>query len=142
MKFPYKKFVAQSRPGGPTSVVSRPVLPVHLGFGTHRVACEALVDSGADYSIFHAQIGEVIGLEIRKGQRMLFAGVAGVTQEGFRHSVRLGVGKWRLPCEIVFAYGLKIPYGILGQAELFKSFVIVFDREAGWIDLKPRRAAP
>ena len=142
MKFPYKKFVAQSRPGGSTSVVARPVIPVHLASGTSRVACEALVDSGADYSIFHAQIGEAIGMEIRKGRRMLFAGVAGVTQEGFRHSVRLGVGKWRLPCDVVFAYGLKIPYGILGQAELFESFVVVFDREAGWLDLRPRRSAP
>ena len=38
----------------------------------------------------------------------------------------------------LFAYGLKIPYGILGQAELFEWFVIVFDREAGWLNLKPR----
>ncbi len=60
MKFPYKQFVVQSRPRGPTAIVSRPVLPVHVEF-KQRVAYEALVDSGADYSIFHAQIGETIG---------------------------------------------------------------------------------
>lgn len=137
MKFPYKKFVVQSRPGGPASVVTRPVMPIHVA-SQQRVAYEALVDSGADYSIFHAQIGEAIGLEVRKGQRVIFAGVGGVAQEGFRHPVKLEVGKWRLPCSVVFAYGLKIPYGILGQAELFDWFVVVFDRQAGWFDLRPR----
>ena len=137
MKFRYKKFVVQSRPSGPASVVARPVIPIHLT-SKQRVAYEALVDSGADYSFFHAEIGEAIGLDVRKGQRVVFAGVGGVPQEGFRHPVKLEVGKWRLPCNVVFAYGLKIPYGILGQAELFEWFVIVFDREAGWLNLKPR----
>ena len=138
MKFPYKKFAVQSRPAGPASIVSRPVIPVHLQCGVRRVACEALVDSGADYSIFHAQIGEAMGMEVRRGRRVLFAGVAGITQEGFRHSVKLEVGRWRFPCDMVFAYELKIPYGILGQAELFQWCVIVFDREAGWVELKSR----
>lgn len=137
MKFPHKKFVVQSRPSGPASVVTRPVIPIHMA-AQQRVAYEALVDSGADYSIFHAEIGEAIGLEMQKGHRVIFAGVSGVAQEGFRHSVKVEVGKWRLPCSAVFAYGLKIPYGILGQAELFDWFVVVFDREAGWLDLKPR----
>ncbi|MDP3722385.1 MAG: aspartyl protease family protein [Candidatus Omnitrophota bacterium] len=82
MKLPYKKFVVQSRPSGPASVVTRPVIPIHVA-SQQRVAYEALVDSGADYSIFHAQIGEAIGLEVRKGQRVLFAGVGGVARKGF-----------------------------------------------------------
>ncbi len=137
MKFPYKKFVVQSRPNSPASAVVRPVIPVHVT-SKQRVAYEALVDSGADYSIFHAEIGEAIGLEARKGRRTIFAGVSGVAQEGFRHSVTIEVGTWRLPCSVVFAYGLKIPYGILGQAEWFDWFVVTFDRGAGWLDLKPR----
>ena len=95
MKFSYKKFAVQSRPAGPATVVVRPVIPIHIG-STHRVAYEALVDSGADYSIFHAPIGEAIGIDVRKGQRVMFA------------------------------------------AEVFEWFVVVFDREAGWLDLRPR----
>lgn len=121
----------------PPAIVTRPVLSIHVAF-KQRVAYEALMDSGADYSIFHAEIGEAIGLEVRKGHRIIFTGVSGAAQEGFRHPVKLEVGTWRLPCSVVFAYGLKIPYGILGQAELFDWFVVVFDREAGWLDLKPR----
>lgn len=66
--------------------------------------------------------------------------MAGVLQEGFRHHVSLEVGRWRFSCEIVFAYGLKIPYGIVGQTELFERLVVVFDRNAGWLELKPRRS--
>ena len=76
MKVPYKKFVVEPSPGGPSSNVGRHVIPVHLA-SKQRVAYEALVDSGADYSIFHAEIGEASGLQIRKGPRVVFSGVAG-----------------------------------------------------------------
>ena len=139
MKFPYKKFFVQSRPSAKNHTVSRPVIPIHLEFGTHRIAYEALVDSSADYSIFHAEIGEVIDLNVRKGRRIRFAGVSGISQEGFRHPVRLEVGNRTFQASVVFAYHIGIPYGILGQAELFKEFVVVFDRERGWLELKPHR---
>ena len=82
MKFPYKKFSVQPRPSGPASIVARPVIPIHVT-SKQRVAYEALVDSGADYSIFHAEVGEAIGLEVRKGHRVLFAGVSGATHVQF-----------------------------------------------------------
>ncbi len=138
MKFPYKKFIVQPRPGAKSHIVSRPVIPIHLSFGTHRIAYEALVDSGADYSIFHAEIGEAIGLNVRKGKSVRFAGVSGISQEGFRHPVQLQVRNREFQTIVVFAYHLGIPYGILGQAEVFKQFVVVFDRERGWLALRPR----
>ncbi|MBI4355729.1 MAG: retropepsin-like domain-containing protein [Candidatus Omnitrophica bacterium] len=109
-----------------------------MSVGQQRIAYEALVDSGADYSIFHAQIGEALGLDIRRGSRVTFAGVGGVAQEGFRHRIELDIQQQRFASHVVFAPGLKIPYGILGQEDLFERFVIVFDHKHGWLDLKPR----
>lgn len=140
MKFPYKKFFVQS-PGSSIHTVSRPVIPIHVHFGKFRIAYETLVDSGADYSVFHAEIGEAIGIGVKKGKRVHFAGVSGVSQKGFRHPIKLGLGKQIFDCSVVFAFGLGIPYGILGQSELFKQFVVVFDRESGWLKLRPRRTA-
>jgi len=64
-KLDYRRF-----PAGPTepfprrTSVVRPVVPIALINGSNRVRVFALIDSGADYCIFHAEIGEQIGLEI------------------------------------------------------------------------------
>lgn len=115
MKFAYKRFVVYPPSGDtlPRSVL-RPVIPVHIAFGRYRIAYEALLDSGADYLIFHAEIGEALPLPVQQGERIVFSGVAGVQQDGFRHAVQLKVGRRTLTCAVVFSYGLKIPYGILG----------------------------
>jgi hypothetical protein len=139
MKLPYKKFLVRSHPGGPSQIVTRPVIPIRIRYKTAHLAYETLVDSGADYSIFHAEIGETVGIKVRTGARISFSGVSGHTQTGFRHPVELELAGRAFSSDIVFAYGLGMPYGILGQAELFKRFIVVFDRESGWLDLKPRR---
>ena len=69
MKFRYKKF----------GNVLRPVIPIKVsssknpeGFGY-----EVLVDSGADLSIFHADIGEALGIDVKKGKPQEVFGVGG-----------------------------------------------------------------
>ena len=106
MKFPYKQFFVQS-PGSSIQTVSRPVIPIHLNHNQYRIAYEALVDSGADYSIFHAEIGEAIGVNVKNGKRVHFAGVSGVSQLGFRHPIKLELGKKKFGCSVVCnAYGV------------------------------------
>lgn len=138
MRFPYKKFHVSSRPGSRLVSVCRPVIPIHVCCGRLRVAYEALLDSGADFSIFHAEIGEAIGLDVRRGSPITFAGVGGATCRGFRHPVSLALGAWSGRCGVVFAYGLNMPYGILGQAEIFNRFHIAFSRRDGWVELRSR----
>lgn len=40
----------------------------------------------------------------------------------------------------VFSYGLKTPYGILGQEGFFDKFSVTFDRPRGEMILFPRRS--
>ncbi|MBI5400829.1 MAG: hypothetical protein HZB12_01805 [Candidatus Yonathbacteria bacterium] len=56
MKFRYAKY-------GQTL---RPVIPVKLRNGDNEIGYEVLVDSGADMCLFDAEIGEAIGIDIKK----------------------------------------------------------------------------
>ena len=60
----------------PQENVYKPWIDVCLGFRkTHKVLPQnvlALIDSGADYCIFHATIGEQLGLDITKGKELIF----------------------------------------------------------------------
>lgn len=62
MKFRYKKYA----PG-----VLRPVIPIEITFQNRSVPYEVLVDSGADFCIFDAAIGELLDIDIESGRKNL-----------------------------------------------------------------------
>ena len=59
MKFNYKKY---------SSSVLRPVIPIKLKNKDLEIGYEVLVDSGADFCVFDAQVGEAIGIDVKKGK--------------------------------------------------------------------------
>ena len=142
MKFPYEKF-----PGPPIRShpdrkgVLRPTIPVCLvnkqtGAETQYLA---LIDSGADYCICHASIGEVIGLDIRSGRVMDYWGIGGIKQQAYFHDIVLSVGGWKFDCYVGFSYdfdGGQMPYGVLGQDGFFDKFKVVLDRRKLEIEIK------
>ena len=83
-KLDYRKFPAQpTEPFPRRTSVSRPVVPIALINGSQRIRNLALIDSGADYCIFHAEIGEQIGIDIDSGKRLSFFGTGGQEQSAF-----------------------------------------------------------
>ena len=47
--------------------ILRPVIPIEV-VGREAVPYEVLVDSGADISIFDAEIGDLTGIDVKTGQ--------------------------------------------------------------------------
>jgi hypothetical protein len=137
-KLDYRKFPAQpTEPFPRRTSVSRPVVPIALINGSQRVRYLALIDSGADYCIFHAEIGEQIGLEIESGKRLSFFGSSGQEQSAFFHEIKLEIGGHEFTCFAGFSHELQsLPYGILGQDGFFDSFKITFDYEREKIELQ------
>jgi hypothetical protein len=68
MKYHYKRY-------SPTTL--RPVVPIVLKNGNTRIGYEVLVDSGADLCIFDAEIGEALGIDVKKGKPKEVFGVGG-----------------------------------------------------------------
>jgi hypothetical protein len=83
MKFKYKQY-------GPG--ILRPVIPIEINYKSHSVPYEVLVDSGADACIFDAQIGELLGITIKNGEPRKVAGVTGVVETYYIHTVSIKVG--------------------------------------------------
>ena len=89
MRFPYKRFPLRPTPDSPRrGYVFRPVIPIRLHRGDQQVSFEALIDSGADFCIFHSSLGELIGLDILSGEEVIFQGVAGINQKAYFHPVQ------------------------------------------------------
>jgi hypothetical protein len=45
-------------------------VPVDLGYGGKRVRLDAKVDTGAEYCLFARGYGEILGIDIEKGERL------------------------------------------------------------------------
>lgn len=142
MKFPFERYPAHPIPTHPNrNSVLRPTIPVYLinkETGAD-IGYLALIDSGADYCIFHASIGETIGLNIQNGGKMEYVGVSGVKQAAYFHNVILSIGGWKFNTYIGFSYDfdkIEMPYGVLGQDGFFDKFKIVLDINKPEIELK------
>lgn len=80
MKFRYKKY-------GPN--ILRPVIPIEIIYRNKSVPYEVLIDSGADFCIFDAQIGEILGVPIEEGEKFEVAGITGEKEPIYFHHCKI-----------------------------------------------------
>ncbi|MFH1473170.1 MAG: aspartyl protease family protein [bacterium] len=133
MKFRYKKF----------GNILRPVIPIKVfsksnpeGFGY-----EVLVDSGADLCIFHAEIGEALGIKIKTGKPQEVFGVGGKVSLYYLHKISISVGGWAYNIDVGFmpnVSGNVMQYGLVGQKGFFDKYIVKFDLVKSEVELKER----
>lgn len=133
MKFRYKKF----------GVAVRPVIPIKLSSSKlpEGLWYEVLVDSGADICIFHADIGEALGIEVKKGKPQEVFGIGGKASVYYLHNVTISVGGWPHEIEAGFmpnVSGHVMQHGVVGQKGFFDKFTIKFDLLKSEIEIKAR----
>src|SRR3972149_11721517 len=75
MKFPYVKIPLPNRSDYFGSSIIKPIIPVKISFNGREVIYSALIDSGADFCIFDAQIGEYLGVDTKHGIKIGFGGI-------------------------------------------------------------------
>lgn len=141
MKFNYFKFPLKERSDFFGTSVLKPIIPVEVVVRDKSIRYNALIDSGADFCIFDGEIGEILGIDIRKGKLEKFSGIqsAGLS-EAFLHQVVLKVGGWSYKTVVGFSKDIsRMGYGILGQKGFFDIFTVKFDLQKEDVELKERK---
>jgi len=140
LKYDYVKLPSKPSEAFPRRLgVSRPIVPIQLINGQNKQRCYALIDSGADYCVFHASIGEVIGLTIESGKLDTFSGVAEQQQPltAYFHDIKIEVGGYEFDCWAGFSRDIaNLSCGCLGQFGFFSLFNVSFDYNKERIELK------
>jgi hypothetical protein len=136
MKFEYARY---RRAQGPD--IRRPIIPVLLrnpkSPRSLAIAHEALVDSGADFCVFSAELAELLDIDLAAGQEQFVGGVIA----GERRPVYFDP----IDIEIGYGHGLRLPiwagfmpdladagHGILGRHGFFSGLTFVKFRD--WQD--------
>lgn len=131
MKFRYKKYA----PG-----VLRPVIPIEVSYGSRSVPHEVLVDSGTDFCIFDAQIGELLGINIENGVPDQVGGITGTLETYYIHPIAIRVGGWSYNIKAGFLPNIaRLGYGVVGQRGFFDMFTVKFDLLKEEVELKERK---
>jgi hypothetical protein len=127
LKLPYRKYPNQY--GGFVYSANVPVniaLPQKNAPRSKRI--EAIIDSGATFCQFHADLGQAIGIEIEKGDVMESMGIAGPSQM-YMHDITLYIPGG--PVKIKAGFSRILPTaGLLGMNGFFEHFIVKFDPAA------------
>lgn len=141
MKFDYSKVTLPERSGFFGSSILKPIIDIRIASGERSLQYRALVDSGADFSIFHTEVGEALGLDITAGEKLTFGGVQKTeAAAAYLHKITLVIGGWKYATTVGFSEEISDDsYGILGQKGFFDIFVVKFDLIKESIELKERK---
>ena len=140
MRFKYRKFNLISPSDFFGKFILKPIIPIKISGSTTTLQYAALIDSGADFCIFDAQIGEYLGLNIKLGAQIQFGGIQDFGgAKAYLHKLNMEISGHDIRTDVGFSYDIsKDGYGILGQKGFFDIFVVKFDLKKEIVELKPR----
>ena len=120
MRFPY-----QQRHGK-----FLPIIPIKLkSVGGEWITFDAFVDSGASYSIFTAEIGEVLGLNVEDGKKIYVTVGDGSLITVYLHEIDVKIGKKTFKATVGFSKQLGIGFNIIGRKDIFERFKVCFNEK-------------
>lgn len=141
MIFRYSEFALEKPSKILGESVLRPIIPLKLSFNDLTIKYEALIDSGADFSVFEAELGEYLGLDIKSGLSESFKGVQGKESSiVYFHKVVVTVLDIELKTKIGFSYDIAgHAYGILGQKGFLDYFNVKLSYSNQLIEILPAK---
>jgi len=116
--------------------ISRPIIPVTLFGPQGKIIVDALIDSGADKSLFHVELAQEIGLNLKIKRSEFFGGIEGGRVKSFLSPIRLQIMGMDEIIEIMAGFtSARGVSAILGQEGFFDAFKIKFERRRNRIEI-------
>ena len=103
-----------------------PLIPITLIKENVEIDTDALIDSGANISVFREEIAECLEIVIEDGEEILLQGLGGRIV-GYIHELKVRVDDEEFPCKVVFSKELTVGVNILGREGFFEYFQVTFN---------------
>lgn len=137
MKFPYIRYRCDPSDLYPRDSVLLPHVPIKL-IKDELVTAEmnALVDSGADLSLFNYDVAAFFGMDPESGIPHNIAGLGGICMTYVHDGFAIEVGGFRFPLRIAFSKDAPRMFGILGREGFFGRYKVIVDENKHTVELK------
>jgi len=138
MIFDYVKQPSQIHPSHPW--IPRPIIPVRLFHKAVDLDVYALIDSGADASLFDAQVAQDLLIDLEAGRKQTLYGVSGHPIEVYFHKIKLQIIGSKESIELEVGFTDATAYtALLGQVDFFMHYQITFERAKERIKITPAK---
>ena len=118
MRYPYREV----SPG-----FFAPIINLEIWTGGRWVECDAYVDSGATYSIFHTDMAAILGLTYYKGRKIMIRVGDGKLIPVYLHKLPIQFAGHKFTAVIGFSEKLGVGFNLLGRVDFFNRFRICFN---------------
>ena len=128
LKFPFREYPVLDNKGKIISLAYRPVIDLRLISGNKSRLFPALIDSGADESLFPGWMAKFLGHHLEKGRKVrIFRGVGGEIK-AYLHQTYLELKGIGFRCDIYYSDKFNDwEYGLLGERSFFSRFKVELD---------------
>lgn len=111
------------------SVIYRPYVTIYIHNGNERIPVDALVDSGSDGMVIHAELAKDLGIDLSRCPHKNLGGATG-SKEGFTCDVSYevdGFPKDTIETKAIFVPDLPVAC-LIGQEDFFERFIVQFEK--------------
>ena len=113
-----------------------PIIPISLTENGKLIQMRAYVDTGASYSLFHAKVVEILGLDVEGILYELVVGDGDILKV-YLHSVTVSLVGKEFKVMIGFSKNIGVGFNILGRKDIFDKFNICFNDKDKEISFTP-----
>jgi hypothetical protein len=114
----------------------RPHIPLKLGWQDREAHFIPLLDTGADFSVFHKSDALWLGIDWSKGKEMELSNADGSSFYGRQFNLTVDIEGYKLPARICFTENTHYDMPLLGRADIFQHFRITVDEKAQHIEVQ------
>lgn len=148
MKIPYREYVSVLPGSSDFRLILRPIVTVRISGLTGHARWDALVDTGADETIFPLSMAELIGIKLDEEVTSVAAGISGDRLKIHYGEVGLEIEAdgtrvaWRTTVGFVDFGRADDEVIILGHGGCLDYFTATFDGENSLLELMPNSLLP
>lgn len=137
--FKYRELTAKNLPSSHRTIrVFRPIIPLILLYHDRLVQTAAILDTGADFNVFHADVADYLGIRLTTGKTRRISGISKGMIKGYEHKLDIKVGPHRRATTVTFSRGIPDnSIAVLGNNGFFNHFVTTFNYRDQEIILNP-----
>ena len=114
-----------------------PIVYLQTWTGNRWLYLQAYVDSGASWTIFHADVAELLRIRLSRGTRRYMSLGNGAVIPVSLHLVRVRFAGSEFSVPVGFSDTLKIGFNVLGRAGFFDRFIMCFNDRARTLSVSP-----
>lgn len=112
-----------------------PVIKLALLYKNSKLTMDALVDSGANISVFGTDVAESLGINIESGKEVYLSGVGGRIL-GYEHTIKFEIDQTVFDSKVIFSREFLVSFNLVGREDVFDKFIICFNEKSKEVELK------